>query len=473
MTSDVTSTGSPTQYRLSALLSGHSDDVRGLACDNTSRLFSTSRDGTARSWTRHGPREGTTGGWEQERLFEGFHTGFVNSVAWLGQESLAAAEGSEHGFLLTGGQDSLIQVYDLAQPSGTAPAHTLIGHNANVCALHAVGTTVMGLYRTRMEYEKLGVWDVLAVGTSGHEGCAITACADSLIRLFKPASEAAAVVFKGHTEPVRALAKVLPEDKDCVLFASCSNDGSIRIWDFSGNAITSLDGHDSFIYALVSIPKLSGGGMASSGEDGIVKIWDEDEGEEEQEILVPALSVWALTSLPNGDLAIACSDNLIWVFTRDAARTANAATITDYETRLASRPKPAAKAPPAPSLPVVDSAELATPGSKEGEVKLVDVSGTTHAYQWTAGNWVDLGEVTDGPGEVAPTEAEKGKMMHEGKAYDYVVDIDIADDQPALKLPFNLEDNPQEVVDAFVAEHKLPETYRERLLAFVAQFQPK
>lgn len=52
-----------------------------------------------------------------------------------------------------------------------------------------------------------------------------TACADGLIRLFKPSAAAAAIVFKGHTEPVRALAKVLPEDKDSPLFASCSNDG--------------------------------------------------------------------------------------------------------------------------------------------------------------------------------------------------------------------------------------------------------
>ena len=65
---------------------------------------------------------------------------------------------------------------------------------------------------------------------------------------------------------------------------------SIRIWNFIGDAITELDGHDSFIYALVSIPALSGGGMASAGEDGIVRIWNEGEGELEQEILVPALS---------------------------------------------------------------------------------------------------------------------------------------------------------------------------------------
>lgn len=54
---------------------------------------------------------------------------------------------------------------------------------------------------------------------------------------------------------------------------------------------------------------------------------------------MPALSVWSLTSLANGDLACGCSDNLIWVFTRDEARAADAATTADYEARLANRVK--------------------------------------------------------------------------------------------------------------------------------------
>jgi hypothetical protein len=33
--------------------------------------------------------------------------------------------------------------------------------------------------------------------------------------------------FKGHTGPVRSLAKLLPDDPDCALFASGSNDRCI------------------------------------------------------------------------------------------------------------------------------------------------------------------------------------------------------------------------------------------------------
>lgn len=100
-----------------------------------------------------------------------------------------------------------------------------------------------------------------------------------------------------------------------------------------------------------------GGGLVSSGEDGIVRIWSEEEGELEQEVLVPALSgnffgrifssfsdptlfaVWTLACLPNGDIAIGCSDNLIWIFTRESSRIADVALIEDYDDRIAKRAK--------------------------------------------------------------------------------------------------------------------------------------
>lgn len=73
---------SPRPFRLSALLGGHTDDVRALAAGPSSRLISGSRDGTARTWARTGVKEGRTGGWEEESVLRD-HEGFVNSVAWL------------------------------------------------------------------------------------------------------------------------------------------------------------------------------------------------------------------------------------------------------------------------------------------------------------------------------------------------------------------------------------------------------
>lgn len=64
-------------FILSALLKGHSDDIRGLTSSSTSTLYSCSRDGTARSWKR-----GSTGDWEHKDTFIG-HEGFVNSICWI------------------------------------------------------------------------------------------------------------------------------------------------------------------------------------------------------------------------------------------------------------------------------------------------------------------------------------------------------------------------------------------------------
>lgn len=70
------------------------------------------------------------------------------------------------------------------------------------------------------------------------------------------------------------------------------------MWDYrTGNALTVLGSHDSFIYSIATIPSSAGGGLASSGEDGIVSIWNEEDGERDQEVLVPALSGASRASL--------------------------------------------------------------------------------------------------------------------------------------------------------------------------------
>ncbi|ORY55320.1 WD40-repeat-containing domain protein [Leucosporidium creatinivorum] len=476
------SSSKPPLYRLSALLEGHTDDVRSLCGTAASELFSTSRDGTARKWVRKGPREGQTGGWKQTELWEGQHQGFVNSCAWF------TLEGQQ--YLATGGQDTIIQIYPLdpsrdSDPSPeplaeSSPAHTLLGHMHNVCCLHTssdgrrivsgswdctarVWETSTWSSRLVLADHGAAVWDVLAIDSKGYNDTCLTACADGLIRLFEGAR--CKTLFKGHQGPVRALAKVLPDDPDGNLFASASNDETIRIWNLDGDVLTSLEGHSSFIYALISIPTASGGGLASSGEDGIIKIWNDEDGEEDQEILVPALSVWTLTSLANGDLACGCSDNLVWVFTRDEARAADAVTTADYEARLAKRVKPSTTSSSA-SLPIADAEVLEAPGAKDGDLKLVAKDGSTHAFQWSTASlsWTDLGEVVDAPSATpAQDQPPPAKTMHEGQAYDLVFSIDVKDDEP----PSNCLSTTATVAERFVAQHSLPASYQEQIEEFI------
>ncbi|KAK4053110.1 hypothetical protein OIV83_001845 [Microbotryomycetes sp. JL201] len=418
----------PPDYHVSALLRGHTDDVRSLACDPFGRLYSASRDGTARQWTREqqthsNDDKATNESWRQTGEWTEYHDGFVNCIAWLpwhnGMSSSDKPEtGSgvpthsgtlRPGFLVTGGQDALIQVHQLQKTEFVLTEH------------------------------KAAVWATLAIDVPKFDDCCITACADGLVRLFREAR--LATVFKGHQGPVRALAKIMPDDRHGNLFASASNDGSIRIWSLDGDAVTVLDGHlDSFIYSLCSISTVAGGGLASGGEEGIVKVWNDEDGEQDQEIIVPALSVWCIVALGNGDLACACSDDLIWIFTRDGDRAADVATRVEYDQMIAGRAR-AKQGLPLQEAEVPTEISLGEPGTHDGQVRIAKASdGSAHAFQWSSPSkkWVDVGQVVQGSEANQPSKSVS-RMKHEGVEYDYVFSIDVADDQPPLSLPFNTE----------------------------------
>ena len=70
------------------------------------------------------------------------------------------------------------------------------------------------------------------------------------------------------------------------------------------------------MYALAPLAD----GLVSSGEDRCVRVWERDA--LAQLVPVPALSVWCVCTLSNGDIACGASDGAVTIFTRDAARAA-------------------------------------------------------------------------------------------------------------------------------------------------------
>jgi len=75
----------PPPYRIAALLRGHSNDVRAVASSSSHRLFTASRDGTARSWARasRGGGDDQAGGWAEERVWRDGHEGYINAVSFV------------------------------------------------------------------------------------------------------------------------------------------------------------------------------------------------------------------------------------------------------------------------------------------------------------------------------------------------------------------------------------------------------
>lgn len=59
------------------------------------------------------------------------------------------------------------------------------------------------------------------------------------------------------------------------------------------------------------------------------------------------------------------------------------------------------------------------------------------------------------------------KVSHQGKDYDHVFDVDIEDGKPPLKLAYNLNQNPYEAAQKFIADNELPITYLDQVANFI------
>lgn len=378
---------------------------------------------------------------------------------------------------LTGGQDKLINAFEVKVASdggsvaSSSPDFTLIGHEDNVSALD-VGPG--GSYILSGSWDKtarvwknwecvavLGghlqaVWAVLAVD----EDRVITASADKIIRLWSISQPKEPIaIFAGHGDAVRGL-RLLPGGTS---FASCSNDGTVNVYSLASSSAQNqptrtFSGHTSFVYSLTVLPN---GQLASSGEDRSIRVWQEG-GQIAQTITIPAISVWAVAALDDGDLVCGSSDAFLRVFTRQTDRVADADEIEAYERTIASQALNKTQVGDIRKDQVPGKEALNQPGTKEGQTKMVSNGRVIEAYQWSLASqqWNKVGEVVGGVGSGQ-------KKLFEGKEYDYVFDVDIADDAPPLKLPYNLSENAYAAAQRFLERNELPMSYMEQVVQFI------
>ena len=100
-----------------------------------------------------------------------------------------------------------------------------------------------------------------------------------------------------------------------------------------------LDFEDTeFIYSLSAF---NGGSiLASAGENFGVKVFID--GKLNQTLAIPALSAWCVRVLENGDIAVGCSDNRIYIFTQNAKREAQKELVALYDAEVLKFKEPAA-----------------------------------------------------------------------------------------------------------------------------------
>ncbi|KAJ2853397.1 WD repeat protein Lub1 [Coemansia erecta] len=437
-------------YKLSATLSGHSSDVRGLASQGSDLLVSVSRDKTAKVWKRASPNE-----FAEDATLIG-HQGFVNSVAIIPPNSL-----SPSGTIATGGSDNKILLWDLSDLS--QPLNTLAGHTSNICALSASkdGTVLVsgswdktakvwvdGQCRHTLKGHEQAVWAVLVLD----DGSILTGSADKLICRWVDGS--LKQKYQSHTDCVRALV-ALPDGR----FASAGNDSTVRVWSLDGTCHATLQGHTSFIYSLGVLPN---GAILSAGEDRSIRVWQNNESE--HMIMVPATSVWSLTGLDNDDIACGTSDGRVRVFSADPVRLASSEALLLFESENSSFAMSKKTMDNVDMSKLPGPERLEQPGTKDQQVIMVKSGTVVEAFQWSKSDdrWIKIGEVVDAAGQTQ-------KKMFGGKEYDYIFDVDIQEGAPPLKLPYNVTENPYSAAQRFLEKNQISLEHLDTVANFIVK----
>lgn len=189
--------------------------------------------------------------------------------------------------------------------------------------------------------------------------------------------------------------------------------------------------------------------------------YDSLDGVLRQTVTIPAISVWSVAGLGNGDFACASSDGVVRIFTRVAQRVAEEEVLAVYDSAVSSQALNKTQVGDVQKENLPGAEELREPG-KEGQVKMIKSGELVEAYQYsTASNkWEKIGEVVGGVGSGQ-------KKLYQGKEYDYVFDVDIADGVPPLKLPYNATENPFNAAQRFLEKNDLPLTYLDQVVAFI------
>ena len=206
---------------------------------------------------------------------------------------------------------------------------------------------------------------------------------------------------------------------------------------------------------------LPSGDIVSAGEDGTVRVWRD--GELFQTIAHPCTSVWAISAMPSGDIVSGGSDGIVRIWSEASERAAAADELKALDDAVKEAAKP--KADPNDPLKDIETfppEALNTPGTVPDENKIiVENDGSGWAYGWDAGSyqWKKLGCM----------RAPPGKKLFAGNFYDHVWDVDIADGQPKVQLPYNNGENPYAAAQRFIERNNLPMVYLDQITNYIIQ----
>ncbi|KAL1514055.1 hypothetical protein ABEB36_003380 [Hypothenemus hampei] len=449
-------------FKLSQSLYGHSLDVRAVTTNSYNNILSGSRDQTAKLWI-YDIKSRT---YEERQCFRG-HKSFIQCVIYLNSNTVFPK-----GLIITGGNDSLIQIFE---PDDSKPIFTIKEHSDTVCCLNKTeeqNSFLVGSWDKTAKYFKItdghphcvttfighdaAIWSVLQL----RNGQVVTASADNSIRQWELDGKHIRTLV-GHTECVRSLIDI----NESSYFVSVGNDASLRFWTYAGENIRTLYGHTSYIYQIVRCPTYGPTCFVTCGEDMTLRIWEDFENT--FTITLPAQSVWSVACLMNGDIVAGSSDGVVRVFTREESRYADETTLQKFDEDVANYIKQQSQ-----NIGSVKSSDLPgpeglyEPGRSSGQTKMIREDGKVIAYKWVSdgdnSHWDKIGEVMGGT-----DKDSSGKTIFEGKAYDFVFNVDVEDGKPPLKLAYNKGDDVYQTANNFLIKNMLPPDYLEQIVDYI------
>jgi U3 small nucleolar RNA-associated protein 13 len=240
-----------------ATLAGHTEAVLCLDSfrlkSGKTLLASGSKDNTVRVWlpleeSKNNNQE--SGGGKCLAVGTG-HVGAVSAVAFARRSG---------NFIVTGGSDKLLKVWDISSLSldGGGGNGIVEGKNENsVAPLQALAAVAAHMK------------DINAVAVAPNDSVVASASQDRTVKIWQLPSLVPLLTLKGHKRGVWSVA-FSPVDK---AVATASGDKTIKLWSLAdGACLRTFEGH---VASVLRVDFLSSGTqLLSAGGDGLLKLWN-------------------------------------------------------------------------------------------------------------------------------------------------------------------------------------------------------
>uniref|UniRef100_A0AAA9TX15 Phospholipase A-2-activating protein n=1 Tax=Bos taurus TaxID=9913 RepID=A0AAA9TX15_BOVIN len=287
---------------------------------------------------------------------------------------------------------------------------------------------------------------------------------DHNICVFSLESPAPLYVLKGHKNTVCSLSS----GKFGTLLSG-SWDTTAKVW-LNDKCMMTLQGHTAAVWAVKILPEQ--GLMLTGSADKTIKLWKAGRCERTfsgHEDCVRGLAILSETEfLSCANDASIRSDGIIRVFTESEDRTASAEEIKAFERELSQATIDSKTGDlgdiNAEQLPGRE--HLNEPGTREGQTRLIRDGEKVEAYQWSINErrWIKIGDVV---GSSGASQQTSGKVLYEGKEFDYVFSIDVNEGGPSYKLPYNITDDPWLAAYNFLQKNDLNPMFLDQVAKFI------